>query len=254
VAVKTENVSAFTLAFGPGGCPLDPAAKPVVTIDGQKVSAPGPMSDRSWMVHLRRAGERWALADTAAGAGLHKRHGLQGPVDDAFLNRFLFVSPTGTAMNATVGAWVESEEKRAIEEWRKQFRGDAMVREDREITEDDIASSNLILWGDPASNRVLSRIADKLPVKWTAAGIVAGGKTYAAATHAPILIYPNPLNPNRYVVINSGFTFREADWTSNSRQTPKLPDYAVVDLTTPPDRRFPGKIVLAGFFDEDWRM
>ena len=30
-----------------------------------------------------------------------------------------------------------------------------------------------------------------------------------AAHHVPILIYPNPLNPQRYVVLNSGFTFRE---------------------------------------------
>ena len=33
------------------------------------------------------------------------------------------------------------------------------------------------------------------------------GKTYPA-NHAPILVFPNPLNPKRYVVINSGLTFR----------------------------------------------
>ena len=81
-----------------------------------------------------------------------------------------------------------------------------------------------------------------------------GANRYPVATHAPILIFPNPLNPNRYVVLNSGFTFREADWGTNSRQTPKLPDYAVVDTSTPPDYRWPGKIVLAGFFNEDWSM
>jgi hypothetical protein len=187
-------------------------------------------------------------------AGLHKRHGLQGPIDDAFLDRFVFVTPTGAPLSAAVGQWVAGEEKRAIAEWRRQFRGDAIVREDREITDAEIASSNLILWGDPSSNRVLARIADRLPVKWAADGIVVGANHYSATDHAPILIYPNPLNPNRYVVLNSGFTFREADYTSNSRQTPKLPDFAVVDITTPPDRRFAGKIVQAGFFGEDWQM
>ena len=29
--------------------------------------------------------------------GLRKKHGLQGPIDDAFMERFLFVRPTGTA-------------------------------------------------------------------------------------------------------------------------------------------------------------
>jgi len=210
--------------------------------------------DRSWAAHFRRTGDRWALAETAAAPGLQKRHGLQGPIDDAFLDRFVFVTPTGTPLSAAVGRWVAAEEQHAIAEWRRQFRGDAVVREDREITDAEIASSNLILWGDPASNRVLARIADRLPVKWTAEGIVAGANRYPVSTHAPISISPNPLNPDRYVVLNSGFTFREADYTSNSRQTPKLPDYVVVDITTPPDRRFPGKIVLAGFFNEQWTM
>ena len=49
----------------------------------------------------------------------------------------------------------------------------------------------------------------------------------------PILIFPNPLNPERYVVLNSGFTFREYDYLNNARQVPKLPDWAVVDVTTP---------------------
>ena len=241
VRVEPANVTAFTLEMGPGGCPLDPAAKPVVTIDGQKVTAPGPMSDRSWTAHFRESGGKWAAVASAEAPGLHKRHGLQGPVDDAFLDSFLFVSPSGTPVSPAVGQWVESEEQRAIRVWRSEFRGDAPVKRDRDLTDADIANNNLILWGDPSSNSVLARIADRLPLKWPASG-------------ALILIYPNPLNPKRYVVLNSGFTFREADWVSNARQTPKLPDYAFVDLSTPPDARFPGKIVRAGFFNEDWGM
>ena len=42
-----------------------------------------------------------------------------------------------------------------------------------------------------------------------------------------MLIYPNPLNPKQYVVLNSGFTFREYDYLNNARQVPKLPDWAV---------------------------
>jgi hypothetical protein len=62
-----------------------------------------------------------------------------------------------------------------------------------------------------------------------------------------VLIFPNPLNPNRYVVLNSGFTFADAGSGSNAQQTPKLPDYAVIEIG--PSR----KVVLAGFFDERWR-
>jgi hypothetical protein len=67
------------------------------------------------------------------------------------------------------------------------------------------------------------------------------------------LIYPNPLNPKRYVVLNSGFTFREYDYLNNARQVPRLPDFAVVDVDAPPSSRAPGRIVQAGFFDEEWK-
>ena len=73
-------------------------------------------------------------------------------------------------------------------------------------------------------------------------------------THVPILIYPNPLNPKRYVVLNSGFTFREYDYLNNARQVPKLPDWAVVDVSTPPSSRWPGKVVAADFFNDRWEL
>lgn len=254
VDIETENVTAFTLEMGPGGCPLDSARKPMVAIDGQRLMAPGPMSDRSWQVHFRKLGNQWSVTDSANEAGLHKRHGLQGPVDDAFLDSFIFVTPTGQPLAPGVANWVSSEQKRAIIEWRRQFRGDAQVRKDSEITDADIALSNLILWGDPGSNKILARIADKLPIKWKADAVTVSNQRYSSDKYALILIYPNPLNPKKYVVLNSGFTFRESDYLSNARQTPKLPDYAIVDVTTPPDFRFPGKIVLAGFFNEAWEL
>ena len=82
--------------------------------------------------------------------------------------------------------------------------------------------------------------------------LVVNGKTYDATEHAPILVFPNPLNPGRYVVLNSSFTFREYDYLNNARQTPKLPDWAVIDITKPVTPRAPGGIAAAGFFGEHW--
>jgi dienelactone hydrolase len=252
VSAETSNVTALSFEMGPGGCPLDSARKPSVTIDGQKLEAPAPLSDRSWAVHFKKTGSQWAVVDAAALSG--KRHGLQGPVDDAFLDRFLFVTPTGDAMAPGVAGWVAAEQKHAIAEWRRQFRGEAQVRQDKDVTDAEIASSNLVLWGDPGSNRLLARIADRLPIKWTAESVIVGSQRFPAATHAPVLVYPNPLNPKKYVVLNSGFTFREFDYLNNARQIPKLPDWAIVDTTTPPNDRYPGKILTAGFFDEGWAL
>jgi hypothetical protein len=144
--------------------------------------------------------------------------------------------------------------KHAMDHWRRQFRGDAPLKDDNRVTGEDIASSNLILWGDPSSNAVLAKIVDKLPVKWTKEGVSLDGKIYDASTHVPVLIFPNPLQPRKYVVLNSGFTFREYDYLNNARQVPKLPDYAVIDITSPPNSRWPGKVVRAGFFGEKWEL
>ena len=69
----------------------------------------------------------------------------------------------------------------------------------------------------------------------------------------PILICPNPEQPTRYVVINSGFTFREYDYLNNARQTPKLPDWALVDVSDGANFQDPGKVKHAGFYDERWK-
>ena len=254
VDLKTANVTAFTLTFGPGGAPLDPTIQPEVVIDGQRVKANSIETDRSWVAHFRKTGEKWGVSESAELEGMQKRHGLQGPVDDAFRNSFYFVTPSGSPMAGTaVTGRITAEQNRAITEWRKQFRGDARVKQDSEITDAEITSSNLVLWGDPQSNKILARIADRLPVKWTVDGLEVGGKKYDMATHLPILIYPNPLNPKKYVVLNSGFTFREFDYLNNARQISKLPDWAVIDVTSPADGKRPGRIAAGGFFNENWQ-
>jgi hypothetical protein len=191
------------------------------------------------------------------GPGEYNLENVEKPVitiDDAFLDSFLMVRPTGKPFHDRVGAWTRDELQHAREHWRKQFRGEARVKDDSAITDADIAKHNLVLWGDPGSNKVLARLADRLPIRWTADEVRVGKETFPAGHHALVLIYPNPLNPKRYVVLNSGFTFREYDYLNNARQSPKLPDFAVIDLRTPPSTRLPGAIATAGFFDEQWQV
>ena len=150
--------------------------------------------------------------------------------------------------------WAGAEMKHALDHWRKQFRGEARVKDDKDVSDADIAAHNLILWGDPSSNQILAKIADKLPVKWDKDSVQVGDMKYEAGHHVPVLIYPNPLNPKKYVVLNSGFTFREYDYLSNARQVPKLPDYAILDITKPVTSQAPGAIAAAGFFGEHWEL
>jgi dienelactone hydrolase len=249
--VKTQNVRAFTINLPVAPAPLDKTRPPRVVIDGQELVGP-PVRDY-WMAHFRKDDGKWVAFPLIHGNAAMKRIGLSGPIDAAFMDSFLFVRPTGKPLHDSVGAWAKSELDRAIGEWRTVFRGDARVKDDTAITAEDIAAHNLVLWGDPGSNALLARILPKLPIQWTREKLTLGKLSLDAAHHAPILIFPNPLNPQRYVVLNSGFTFRQGSRTSNSLQTPKLPDWAAIDLRTPPGEQWPGLVVDAGFFDEAWQ-
>jgi pimeloyl-ACP methyl ester carboxylesterase len=235
VEIETSNVTALSLTF----------VAPNVVIDG--VSIPSNQS-----AFHKDANGVWRAGAMRGPAGtLRKLHGLQGPIDDAFMSRFIMVAPTAGEPSDRV----KSEMARATREWRKMFRGEAIQKKDTEITDADVAGANLILWGDPGSNALLAKIVSKIPAfqEWTASTLVFRGQKYDPGTHMPVLIFPNPLNPAKYVVINSGMTFREADYLTNSRQIPKLPDWAIVDTTVPADARRPGRIVTAGFFNEAWQ-
>ena len=136
---------------------------------------------------------------------------------------------------------------------RKLFRGDARVVMDTDLTEKQIVISNLVVFGDAKSNSVIADTIGQLPLTCNAGEIKLGNVSAPSKTHVPILIYPNPKNPDRYIVLNSGFTFREYDYLNNARQTAKLPDWAVVDVSEGANYQDPGKVKAAGFFDENWQ-
>ena len=264
IVFKAEGVSAFTIDLLPGEGDVSLIVhEPAYFESGNRdydlqsniIGRVTRRSDRSANVSVHRVDGVWKLGPRPSDGSLRKKHGLQGPIDDAFLDSFIFVRPTGKPWNEMAGKWSDAELTRAIEHWRRQFRGNARVKNDVDVTQQDMESSNIVLWGDPGSNSVLAKIAEKLPIQWTKESITAGkDRKFPADKHALIAIYPNPLFPYRYVVLNSSFTYRDFAYLNNARQVPMLPDWAVVDLTTPPNSVWPGKIADADFFDERWQL
>ena len=209
------------------------------SIDGQTLEAGANPS-------FEKKNGTWTIA-TGPIRGLRKVHGLQGPVDDAFMDGFLSVRPTGTAWNAVAHEWGTKTFDVFSANFAKWLRGDVRVKDDRALQPRDIADNNLILFGDPGSNSVIAKVIGRLPIRWSKTTIAIGDQTFDAAAHVPVVIYPNPLNPKRYVVINSGHTFGEVDFRgTNAWLYPRLGDYSVL--------RPNGDIVVSGFFDENWRL
>ncbi len=231
---------------------IGPARYPIVVL---------PSSDGSLRVTFKIQDGVWNIASPIEpeSTELIKKHGLQGPIDDALMAPFLFVRPTAQGLHPNIDKWVQSEFDRAVTQWHRQMRGDVRIKSSDELKDSDYQNYNLILWGDPKSNPTIAKILEatgpaKIPLQWNETSIELGSLKLASDKHVPLMIYPNPLAPERYVVLNSSFTYREYDYLNNARQVPKLPDWAMIDTTTAPNGRWPGKIVQADFFDEAWKL
>jgi hypothetical protein len=185
----TKNVSRLKIAGAPA----------TYTIDGDTLSG-------SANPTFEKVNGKWTAA-AAHPSGLRKIHGLQGPIDDAFLDSFVVVRGTGPSWNPDVAGYAQKRLETFKADFAKWLRADIRVKDDMAVTANDIANSNLVLFGDPASNRVMARVIAKLPIQWTEREIAVGAQRFPAAGHAVAMIYPNPLNPQRYVVLNSGLTF-----------------------------------------------
>jgi hypothetical protein len=78
------------------------------------------------------------------------------------------------------------------------------------------------------------------------------GQGYSAIDHVPALIVPNPFEggEKRYVVLNSGHTFRESELAKlNYLLFPRWGDWAVLRIEAAAE-----KVVRAGFFNEQWTL
>jgi hypothetical protein len=189
-----------------------------------------------------------------------KRPGLQGPIDDAFTTPFLCVRGTGKPWNTAVQVWSDANLKRFAYEWNRYFRGELPVKDDTAVTEDDLRRYNVILFGDPGSNKWISKVLPQMPIRWTEKELQLGKEKYAAADHVPVLIQPNPLAgaEGHYVVLNSGHTFHEKEFASlNYLLFPRLGDWAVLKvgskIPASPSEPLEETVLRAGFFDERWQ-
>jgi hypothetical protein len=246
--VKTDNVRILRLTPPEGVTQLQE-----VVIDGQKVTARPWLSQTGGIhVFLQRREGQWSSVlpqriFTDRARRPQKVTGLTGPIDDAFTDSFLCVRGTGKTWHEATAKHADANVKRFAYEWSRYFRGELPVKDDVDITNEDISTRHLILFGDPSSNSLIAQVLDGLPLQWTKDDITLAGKKYAAAEHIPAMIYPNPLNANRYVVLNSGHTFHEPEFQqTNALLYPRLGDYAIL--------RMNDEVVTAGLFDDFWRL
>lgn len=251
--VRTKNVASFRLA-------RDLSSN--VIIDGKRLPLNYAADQLLPDVYYKHTDEGWVVLDYDTSrefdtnSELHKRNNLQGPIDDAFMAKFVCVKGTGKPWSQANDDWAMWTLGRFEREFDKWLRGRVPVVTDTDFDRESLETSNLILFGDPGSNKLLKEIVGKLPIQWTQDGITVNGKTYDPNSHGVSLIYPNPLNPRKYVVINSGHTMHDKDFiASNAWLFPRLGDIAVQKFEKLPAKNgYSESIDWAAIFDGGWKL
>ena len=186
-------------------------------------------------LHLSKSGGVWKTGEWPSGEQ-GKRHGLHGPIDDAFNSRFLVVYGEGDRDLA-----VAELDALCNPPGPMDIHGDFMLKAAAKVTKQDVESFNLVLFGTPESNVVLKRLAGSLPPSLLKPG---------ADGSRSVFIHPNPENPNHYVLVWQG------KFLSTSGETLTLRNQGIMPLCLLPDYVWvkDGKITAGGHFDSDWKL
>jgi hypothetical protein len=146
--------------------------------------------------------------------------------------------------------------------WKFRFAVPCRRKAAKDITPQDIADSNLILIGTPDQNPLMAQVVRKLPISFEPDDSVhLGAKLYTGPNLGLALCYPNPLNPNRYVVLIAGTTpaayadihVRFGNWFDwIPYDFRKHYDFAIFDDQT--NGHNPETFLVWGFFDEQWQL
>ena len=241
--LTTKNVRILGLHMLPA------IAKPLVQIDGQEIVA----NEDSAVIIVVKQGGQWKITTVKKyykelETDPQKVMGFQGPIDDAFASGFVCVTGTGESWHPATQKFVDAKVAAFKHDWAKHWRGELPITNEYGVSPNEIKEKHLILFGDPSSNFLLANILPKLPLKWTKDEIEFAGKKYKSSEHVPVLIFPNPLNPSKYVVLNTGHTWPSEDYAkTNALLYPRLGDYAILRMAD-------NGVATAGLFDEFWRV
>jgi pimeloyl-ACP methyl ester carboxylesterase len=232
IQVATANVAAFDLRLDLA--PVDPKSDLTVSWNGEEAFRGRPHGAE--------------LSFGEVGAGLRKRAGLEGPVGDAFRDPYVLVYGTQGDDSEAIRAGREAAERAADPgEW-----GDIEIpiKPDSDVTGDDIGKFNLILFGNPRTNALIARVNEHLPVRFDSDWVQSGRRLLTGHDMGLIVVYPNPLNPDRCVALIGGDTAATIRMAAENREN--APDYIVFDGSSD----FTDETTLRdwGYFSNRWAM
>lgn len=238
--LTTENVASLAITVPPGFA--EKATEVKVILNG-----------KASLVKVDTVNGRRKLSLTVAESAetapiVPKSSRVCGPAADVFNFPFLVVQGTRGALETQ--AKNADLTRKLAEDWYAYAEGRARVVRDVDLTPEMMKNNGLVLIGFPDENSVYAEIADKLPITVNDKEILLpGGASFPRQDHGLIMTQPNPLYPNRYVLIYAGKHWGAG--RSSNHKFDCLPDFAVfTDAVVEPVGYNAYK--AAGLFDSNW--
>ena len=236
VSMTSSNVNRFEILLPPLG--YRPGTELSVVLNGNEVFRGIPTGGALQLP---------AQSGETSTAELRKTPGHEGPIVDAFGDGFLVVE--GTIGSGAERRQITKLARDLCANWKKAYFVDCPLKTDREITGSDIEEKNLVLFGTADTNAVVSRIAHRLPLSASSEGVCIAGRDFPGRNVGYALVYPNPLNPRRYVVVVGGNRPRSLVCPISYPWMDAIADYFVWN-----GESSSAAIILgAGHFDGSWR-
>lgn len=263
VTISTENAERVTIAFG--GCPVEPPVS--IRIDGYtayagRIPADGAITLALALAPGRTAAEAgaspiWRVWDgRVPRPGARKSGRVTGPLGDVNYEPQVHVYgtrvPEDTAAlrrAAQLGArgWMNAWDYTEIRH---------PVVADTELTPEMLRERALFLYGNARNNAVLAEIGGRLPIGVGEDHLRVRGEELRRAGLGARFVCPNPLEPNRYLVVAAGTTAEAVE--RGGRLPIYLSDYIIYDEQTTRKKAF---MILGGrpeietgFFTEEWKL
>lgn len=237
LTITTDNVSAFAIDLRhpqyQSGQSLE------LTINQQRLILP-PSQAKAWLAfHKNRV---WQ-AGSRTSKELLKRKGLEGPWLDGECSPFIVVYGTQQGFSEN------SEPVQALRTYYAQYNMQPrFVADTLALSNHFEKNFNLVLIGNPAQNSYTAQLFDdqKSALRFTLHALRGRQHFSGNSDHGLRLIYPNPRNPEKYVLLDwypAGIT----DFQQLNQMM--IADYLIYRLDK---REF--KVSDSGFFDSRWEL
>ncbi len=246
IEINAKNISQFTLSLSEH---LLPYGKISLSINGKEILY---VFRNSRTLTFSKIGNKFQIGELEH-KGLKKTPQFYGPIKQAYFSPVVLVY--GTKGDSATTELLLHQARLEATRWWERANGFAEIIPDTEVTIEIKNDYNLILFGGPDENFITSKINKNLPIKVKNGEVLFGKKRIKGKQIAMEFIYPNPLNPEKFVFVHEGNDLEGlllSDFFNTIYSGAGLPDFIIFDEQV--KQKGWGGVISAGFFDSNWQI